>query len=87
MEEFVMEQYKAGAFQTCMRQHWPVITRPPMKVPTPTATPHTYCRRPTMVPPKFREEVRAGLRADVRKGVLERAQVEDADRWCSRTVI
>ena len=40
-----------------------------------------------MVPPKFREEVRAGLIADVRKGVLERAQVEDADRWCSRTVI
>jgi hypothetical protein len=46
-----------------------------------------YCRRPTKVPLHFREEVKAGLEADVRKGVLERVPVGEADTWCSRMVI
>ena len=83
LEEFI----KAGAFNTCKRQHWPITAGPPMKIHTPPEAPRTYCRRPTKVPLHFREEVKTGLEADVKKGVLERVPVGEADTWCSRIVI
>jgi hypothetical protein len=58
-----------------------------MKIHTPPEAPRTCCRKPTKVPLHFREEVKAGLEADVKKGVLERVPVGDADTWCSRLVI
>jgi hypothetical protein len=65
LEEYINEHYKAGAFNICKRQHWPITSRPPMKIHTPADTPRTYCRRPTKVPLHFREEVKAGLESDV----------------------
>jgi hypothetical protein len=55
-----------------------------MKIHTPADAPRTYCRRPTKVPLHFREEVKASLEADVKKGVLGRVPV---GAWCSRMVI
>jgi hypothetical protein len=40
-----------------------------------------YCRIPTRVPIHFMAEVLAGLQADVKKGVLERVPVWEADTW------
>jgi hypothetical protein len=79
LEEYIKNHFKAGAFNTCKRQHWPITAGPPMKIHTPPEAPRTYCRRPTKVPLHFREEVKAGLEADIKKGVL--------DTWCSRMVI
>ena len=87
LEEYIKNHFKAGAFNTCKRQHWPITAGPPMKIHTPSDAPRTYCRRPTKVPLHFREEVKAGLESDVKKGVLERVPVGQADSWCSRMVI
>ena len=87
LEEFIRNHYKAGAFNTCKRQHWPITAGHPMKIHTPADASRTYCRKPTKVPIHFREEVKAGLEADVNKGVLERVPVGEADTWCSRMVI
>ena len=46
-----------------------------------------HCRKPTKVPLHFRGEVKAGLEVDVKKGVLERVPVGEADTWCSCMVI
>jgi hypothetical protein len=87
LEDFIKEHFKAGAFNTCKRQHWPITAGLPMRIHTPTDAPRVYCRRPTKVPLHFREEVKAGLEADVKKGVLERVPVGEADTWYSRMVI
>ena len=43
----------------------------------------TYCRKATKVPLHFRDEVRAGVEADVKNGVLERVPMGEPDTWCS----
>ena len=87
METWIKEYYRASAFNTCKRQYWPVTAGPPMKIHTNENATRIYCRKPTKVPLHFREEVRAGLEADVKKGVLERVPVGEKDTWCSRMVI
>lgn len=87
LETWIKEYYKAGAFNMCKRQYWPVTAGPPMKIHTNENATRIYCRKPTKVPLHFREEVRAGLEADVKKGVLERVAVGEKDTWCSRMVI
>jgi hypothetical protein len=79
LEEYIKNHFRAGAFNTCKRQHWPITAVPPMKIHTPPDDPCTYCRRPTKVPLHFREEVKADLEADVKKGVLERVPVGEAE--------
>jgi hypothetical protein len=69
LEEYIKNHFRAGAFNTCKRQHWPITAGP------------------TKVPLHFREEVKAGLEPDIKKGVLERVPVGEADTWCSRMVI
>jgi hypothetical protein len=79
LEEYIKNHFRARAFNTCKRQHWPVTAGPPMKIQTPPDVPRTYCRRPTKVPLHFREEVKADLEADVKKGVLKRVPVGEAE--------
>jgi hypothetical protein len=49
LEEYIKNHFRAGAFNTCKRQHWPITAGPPMKIHTPPEAPRTYCRRPTEV--------------------------------------
>ena len=79
LEEFIRKQYKTSAFNTCKRQHWPVTAGPPMRIHTPEGAGPMYCKKPTRVPLHFMKEVRAGLEAEVKKGVLERVPVGEAD--------
>jgi hypothetical protein len=41
LEEYIKDHFRAGAFNTCKRQHWPITTGPPMKIHTP---PESYSR-------------------------------------------
>jgi hypothetical protein len=50
-----------------------------MRIYTPENAVPMYCRKPTRVPLHFTKEVRAGLEADMKKGVLERVPVGEAD--------
>jgi hypothetical protein len=82
---------------TYLRLLQQLITSPNMSTPAPmlqwwvgqTLTHQRWLGRisPTKVPLHFREEVKAGLESDVKKGVLERVPVGEADSWCSRMVI
>ena len=87
LEDWIKDYYKAGAFNVCKRQSWPVTAGPPMKIHTREDATRTYIRKPTKVPLHFRDEVKAGLEADVKKGILERVPVGEKDTWCSRMVI
>ena len=82
LEQYIKNHFKASAFNMCKRQRWPVTAGHPMRIHT-----AVYHRKPTRVPLHFRDEVRAGLEADVKKGILKRVPVGEADSWCSRMVI
>jgi hypothetical protein len=47
LEEYIKNHFKAGAFNTYKRQHWPITAGPQMKIHTSPDAPRTYCRRPT----------------------------------------
>jgi hypothetical protein len=84
--EFI-RHYEKSAFNTCKKQHWPVTAGPPMRIQRPEDAVPMYGRKPTRVPLNVMKEVRAGLETDVKKGVLERVPVGEADTWCSHMVI
>ena len=87
LEDYLKEYFKSSAFNTCKRQSWPITAGQPMRMhTTPDAVP-VYHRKPTKVPLHFREEVRAGLEADVKKGILRRVPQGEPDNWCARMVI
>ena len=46
-----------------------------------------YHRKPTRVPLHFRDEVKAGLESDVKKGILRQVPPDRPDTCCSRMVI
>lgn len=87
LENWIKDYYKAGAFNVCKRQKWPAVSGPPMRMHTSPGAVPAYHRKPTKVPLHFREEVRLGVEADVKKGILERVPPGEADTWCSRMVI
>ena len=73
--------------QSCKRQPRPVTSGDPMRIHTPADAVLTHCMRATKVPLHFRDEARAGLEADVKKGVLERVPMGQPDTWCAQIVI
>ena len=87
LEEFIRKHFKALAFNQCRRQPWPVTSGKPMKIHTKPGTKPYCCKRPTMIPLHYRDQVRADIEADVKKGVLERVPEGEPDTWCSRLVI
>ena len=68
-------------------QKWPVIAGKPMKIHTKPETKPYFCKKPTMVPIHFKEQVRKDLESDVLKGVIERVPEGEKTTWCSRMVI
>ena len=87
LEKYIKNHFKTSAFNTCKRQHWPAVAGPPMKIHTRDNAVPVYHRKPTRVPLHFRDEVKAGLESDVKKGILRRVPPGRADTWCSRMVI
>ena len=69
LEDFIKDWYASSAFNVCKRQAWPRTAGPAMRIFTkPDATP-VCVMKPASVPLHFRMEVKAGLDADVAKGV------------------
>ena len=58
-----------------------------MKIHTKPETKPYCCKKLTMVPLKFRAQVKADIEADIMKGILERVPDGEPDTWCSRLVI
>ena len=72
LEDWIRDYFKESAFNQCKRQPWPEISGKPMKIHTKPDTKPYCCKKPTMIPIHFRDQIRADIEADVKKGVLER---------------
>ena len=83
LEDFIKDWYAASAFNVCKRQAWPITAGPPMKIFTKKDAVPTYVTKPSPVPLHFRKEVKAGLDADVAKGILEKVPMGTPDTWCT----
>ena len=87
LENWIRDYFKESAFNQCKRQPWPEIRGKPMKIHTKPDTKPYCCKKPTMIPIHFRDQIRADIEADVKKGVLERVPDGRPDTWCSRMVV
>ena len=87
LEDWIRDYFKESAFNQCRRQPWPMTTGKPMRIHTKPDTKPYCCKRPTMIPIHFRDQIRADIESDVKKGVLERVPEGRPDTWCSRMVI
>ena len=87
LEKYILEWGAAGPFNTCTKQPMPETAGPPMHIFTkPNAVP-LCIRKPRPVPIHWRELVKSGLDADVRRGVIEKVPLDTPDTWCSPMVI
>ena len=87
LEAWIKEHFKESAFNQCRRQPWPITTGKPMRIHTKPDTKPYWCKKPTLVPMHYRQQVKANLESDVKKGILERVPDGEPDTWCSRMVI
>ena len=87
LEQWLLEYYRASAFNTCDHQPLPMMSGPPLHLSVdPNATPVVY-HNPIPVPVHWQDEVKAGLDQDVRLGVIEPVPVGTPVTWCHRMVV
>ena len=87
LEKWIINHFGSSAFNICKRQTMPCTEGPPMKIHTrPDATP-VAVHKPVPVPLHYREEVKAGLKADVKRGVLRKVGPGEPTQWCAKMVI
>ena len=87
LENWIKNYFKDSAFNQCRRQPWPMTTGKPMKIHTKPDTKPFCCKRPSTIPLHFRDQVRADIESDIKKGILERVPAGRPDTWCARLVI
>jgi hypothetical protein len=81
LEEWIKNHFKTSAFNQFRRQTWPITTGTPMKIHTKPDTKPYCCKKPTMDPIHYRDQVRADIEADVMKGVLEKVPDGEPTKW------
>jgi len=59
LEAWIKDYYKASAFNQCKCQTWPITTGKPMKIFTKPDTKPYCCKRPTMIPLHYIDQIRA----------------------------
>ena len=87
LKQYIVDRYKASAFNTCERQALPLISgSPPLELHVdPEATP-VACHTPSPVPLHWQGPVKAGLDRDCRLGVIEKVPPNTPTKWSSRMV-
>ena len=87
LQEWILEQYKASAFNTCECQALPRMHGEPLVINvTPGAKP-VASHSPIPVPLHWQKEVKAQLDRDVKLGVIEQVPSGTDTTWCHRMVI
>ena len=88
LKQYILERYKASAFNCCERQSLPLMTdSPPLRLHIdPQATP-TAVYSPSAIPRHWVDDVKAGLDRDERIGVIERVPVNEPVTWTSRMLV
>ena len=87
LQQYLLDYYKAGAFNTCEHQTLPLMDSLPMKLMVdPDAEPVAHYT-PVPVPIHWRDAVKAGLDHDVQLSVIEPVPVGEHVTWCHMMVI
>ena len=87
LESWILDRYKASAFNTCEHQPLPSMSGEPMNIHfKPECNPVAY-HSPIPVPHHWKNKVNADLDRDVRLGIIEPVPPGTPTVWCSRMVI
>ena len=72
LKKWISDHYTSSVFNTCTHQFLPLVESSPLLwlLVDPTAVPKAI-HKPAQVPIHFRDKVEAGLKKDVRLGVIE----------------
>jgi hypothetical protein len=88
IKDWVVEYYRASAFNTCTYQQLPMVTSsPPLKLLVDPDFKPVAVFRPGSVPLHLEKEVKEGLDKDERLGVIEKVPVNTPVTWCTRMVV
>ena len=88
LRQFILDRYKASAFNTCEHQPLRLMDgSPPLRIFVDEEARPTAVHTPSQIPLHWQQPVKDGLDRDVRLGVLEKVTVNDPVSWCSRMVI
>ena len=87
LKKYILDRYKASAFNTCERQALPLISgSPPLELHVDPSAKPIACHVPSAVPLHWQEAVKSGLDRDVCLGVLEKVPPNTPTRWLCRMV-
>ena len=88
LKQFILDFYKASAFNCCERQPLPLIQEaPPLRLfVDPEATPIAVSK-PGVIPLHWIDQVKEGLERDEKLGVVEKVPVNEPVVWCSRMLV
>lgn len=87
LQDWLLKRYAGSAFNVCTHQKLNKMTGPPLELKVdPTVTPVAR-HVPAPIPWHFKEQVKAGLEADTRMGVIEEVPANTSVSWMSRMVI
>lgn len=89
LKEWIINHYKASAFNTCTHQRMPLVhSSPPLRLHLDKSMKPVVCHKAGNVLVHFQAEVKAGLDRDVRIGVLRKVPVNNPVKsFCSRMCI
>ena len=87
LENWVLQRYASTAFNTCQHQNIPKMTGPEMEIRTHEGTTPVAVHSPIPVPHHWKRQVKEGLDADCRLGVIEPVPANTPTTWCSRMVV
>ena len=87
LEAWILEHYKASAFNTCDHQPLPMMHGEPMAILVDPAVNPRAVHKPVPVPLHWHEEVKQQLESDCRLGVIKRVPVGTPVTWCSPMVV
>ena len=87
LKKYLLNRYKASAFNTCERQALPLISgSPPLELHVDPSARPVACHVPSAVPLHWQEAVKSGLERDVCLGVLEKVPPNTPTKWLCRMV-
>ena len=84
LEEFILDYYKASAFNQCERQPLPLMDgHPPLELHVEEGAKPYSVHKARPVPLHWHKGVKEGLDRDCSLGVLEQVPMGDPEEWCA----
>ena len=88
LEKFILDFYKASAFNQCERQPLPLMDgHPPLELHVDEDAVPYAVHKARSVPLHWQKKAKGGLDRDCALGVLEQVPMGDTSEWCAATMI